>query len=153
MIRSIQIVIAIFLLGCLGSPAMAKGLKDEYSTILASECSAKKRGETDERELSWGCTQEKTKQLSEFRVRLEKRLEAVMKSHESSEGGDLKTFREFGRAWESYQKAANKFDIDFHLPGSMGTGLRLESEQKFIKQRIELLLQYLLDYYDLDGIK
>ncbi len=153
MIRSLPIVIALLLLGCLGSPAIAKGLKDEYSAILASECSAKRRGVTDERELSWGCTQEKTKQLNDFRARLEKRLEAVMKSHEPDEGGDLKTFREFERTWESYQKATNNFDIDFHLSGSMGTSLRLESKQEFIKQRIELLLQYLLDYYNLDGIK
>lgn len=117
----------------------------EYQHILSQECSFKKSGSTDERDLSWGCTKEKTEQLLVFRNKLEERLKSVM----SSDSTKLSAYNKYKDAWENYYASTKEFDFEFHSPGSGGTGLRLKSEQNAAKQRVEILISYLMDFYAL----
>lgn len=117
----------------------------EYQHILSQECSFKKDGSTDERELSWGCTKEKTKQLLVFQNKLEEHLKSVM----SSDSRKLNAYNKYQSAWGNYYASTKEFDFEFHNQGSIGTELRLKSEQNAVKQRVEILISYLMDFYPL----
>jgi hypothetical protein len=151
--RCFKLFVFITALFCVSVSSNAAGLREEYQAILNSSCTAEENGVTDERELIWDCPKEKTGKLDDFRLRLEALLTRIMKSHPSDMGGDLKRLNKFNSAWEAYRDAASSFDYDFHSPGSMGTSGQIKSNQVMIKQRIELLLIYLLDFYEFKGIE
>lgn len=138
-------LIALILLGLSVNAMSQEDYRTEYQRVMSQECSAKENGSKDERALSWGCTKETTELLLEFCNKLEARLDEVMsdtpKKHAS--------YINYKKAWNNYYAATKEFDLEFHNPGSGGTALRLKSEQNAVRQRAEILISYLMDFYAL----
>ena len=126
----------------------AKDYRDSYKNILETKCSILINGETNERAIAWGCPQERTKKLKALQLELEEALEKYFKKRNNSAA--LDKFHHLSILWDGYSKESKDFNSEFHLIGSMGTTGRLKSEQVLVKKRIEILIDYIYGYYELD---
>jgi len=126
----------------------ARDYRDDYKSILDTKCSVLIKGETDERAIAWGCPLERTKKLKALQLELEAALVKFFKERNDSEA--VEKFKRLSALWDGYSKESKYFNYAFHLNGSMGTSGRIKSEQFLVKKRIEILLDYMYGYYELE---
>lgn len=126
----------------------AKDFRDNYKDILEIKCAILIDEKTDERAIAWRCPLERTKKLKALELELEEAL--TMHFKDTNNITALDVFQRLNNQWDEYSKQSADFDLEFHVNGSMGTSGRIKSELALVKKRIEILLDYIYGYYDLD---
>lgn len=126
----------------------AKDFRDSYKNILEAKCASLMGGETNERAIAWGCPLERTKRLKVLELKLEEALTKYFKK--TNNDAALDSFQRLDTLWDNLSKESTDFDFEFHSSGSMGTPGRIKSEQVLVQKRIEILIDYIYGYYNLD---
>jgi hypothetical protein len=118
-------------------------LRVEYSNILKSECQIKSK---DERDLTWGCIEEKTLKIDSFRAKLEKLISNIIISHK----GNVSLHKKEIDARLAYDNKLNDLIYELFFIGVDATTASFKVKQYIAKQKVELYLHILLDYYVFD---
>lgn len=126
----------------------ARDYNDDYKSILDTKCSVLIKGKTDEKSIAWGCPIERTKKLKALQLELEAALVKYFKERNNTDA--VEKFKRLSALWNGYLTESKDFGYAFHLSGSMGTSGRIVNEQFLVKKRIEILLDYIYGYYQLE---
>lgn len=143
-----KVILFVMLAMFVSTSVEARDYRDDYKSILDIKCSVLIKGETDERAIAWGCPQQRTKKLKALQLELEAALVTYFKERNNTEA--VEKFKRLSALWDGYLKESKDFGYAFHLSGSMGTSGRIKNEQFLVKKRVEILLDYIYGYYELD---